>query len=314
MERKLLNWQKNFLLLLKEFLEGESNLSAATVEAYERDLRQFFSFLEEKESQVLDIVNVTERIIRDYLSHLYHAGLAPLSVARKLSALKSFFRYLKDKGRLAEDPAENITAPQPRQKVSDVLSVKEIEALLVAATGVSRYSDSPKTSAFILRDQAMLEVLYSAGLRISELIGLKLSNLDLQEKSLRVTGLRNKERVLPLGEPAVISLRRYICGEEGRKKLLSPDKDSRNAIFLNCRGQPLSRMGAWRIIHACIEAAGIKRHVTPRTFRHSFAAHLLESGAKIRTVKEMLGHSLYIVTWTQYAHLRKTHKAFHPRP
>lgn len=305
--------KENTLELLKEFIGKEPKLSATTMEAYERDIKQFLSFLVEGKGQFPDIAEVTKEDILDYLAQLEDTSLAPRSIYRKTSALKSLFHYLRTRKKITENPARDIPNPQTDRKPPDVLSTEEIKAILDAAVRGKKYANSRKALAFVLRDRAMLEVLYSAGLRISEIIGLKLSDIEFGERFLHVTGLGGRERLLPLGKPAFISLKGYIS-EEGRKKLLIHGRDSQNAVFLNCRGQPLSRMGAWKIIHAYIVAAGIKRHVTPHTFRNSFAAHLLEAGAELSVIREMLGHSQYHITWMLRRQLRKTHKRFHPRP
>lgn len=301
--------------LLEEFLNylvAERGLSANSVDAYGRDLIQFTTFLSEKGKKVLD---VTSGLLRDYLSRLSEAGLAPRSVARKLSAIRMFLRYLNDTGKLDSDPGENISNPKLGRKLPEVLSFEEVKRVLDAASSAQRSADSERATALALRDHAMLEVLYGAGLRISELISLRLGDLYLDEGFLRVVGKGDKERVVPLGEPAVRVVRRYI--DLGRAKLMNLRSKTRDALFLNVRGGQLSRMGAWKIIHSYIQAAGIKGHVTPHTFRHSFATHLLEGGADLRAVQEMLGHASIttteIYTHVDRSYLREVYKSFHPR-
>jgi integrase/recombinase XerD len=301
--------------LLEEFLNylvAERGLSANSVDAYGRDLIQFTFFLGEKGKRVLD---VTSGLLRDYLSRLSEAGLAPRSVARKLSAIRMFLRYLNDAGKLDSDPGENISNPKLGRKLPEVLSFEEVKRVLDAASGAQRSADSERATALALRDHAMLEVLYGAGLRISELIGIRLGDLYLDEGFLRVTGKGDKERVVPLGEPAVRAVRRYI--DLGRAKLMNLRTKTRDALFLNVRGETISRMGAWKIIHSYVQAAGIKGHVTPHTFRHSFATHLLEGGADLRAVQEMLGHASIttteIYTHVDRSYLREVYKSFHPR-
>lgn len=303
--------------LLQEFLNyliAERNLSRNSVQAYGRDITQFVSFLAEKDRKIL---TVSPSDLRDYLSRLNEAGLAPRSVARKLSAIRMFFRYLTDTERMSTDPGENISNPRLARKLPEVLTVEEVSAVITASLSARRSSASPKSSALALRDYAMMEVLYGAGLRISELIGLHLRDTYLDEGFLRVIGKGDKERVVPLGEPAVRAIRRYRNSEAGRCNLLKSRSRAEDILFLNVRGAPLSRMGAWKIIHGYVKAAGIKRHVTPHTFRHSFATHLLEGGADLRAVQEMLGHASIstteIYTHVDRSYLREVYKSFHPR-
>lgn len=303
--------------LLEEFLNylvAERGLSPNSVDAYGRDLGQFISFLREKGKRILD---VTSALLREYLSRLAEAELAPRSVARKLSAIRMFLRYLNDTGKLSHDPGENISGPKLPRKLPEVLSFEEVKRILDAVKMALQSSDSERSTALALRDHTMLEVLYGAGLRISELIGLRLGDIYLDEGFLRVIGKGDKERVVPLGEPAIRAVRRYI--DLGRFKLLRTHSQARDVLFLNVRGGgPLSRMGAWRIIHSYVQAAGIKRRVTPHTFRHSFATHLLEGGADLRAVQEMLGHASIttteIYTHVDRSYLREVYKTFHPRP
>lgn len=302
-------------LLLEEFLNylvAERGLSANSVQAYGRDLDQFICFLSERGKEILD---VTSRLLRGYLARLAEAGLAPRSAARKLSAIRMFLRYLNDTGRLSGDPGENISGPKLPRKLPEVLSFEEVKRILDAVKMALQSSDSERSTTLALRDHTMLEVLYGAGLRISELIGLRLGDIYLDEGFLRVIGKGDKERVVPLGEPAVRAVRRYV--DLGRFKLLRTHSQARDVLFLNVRGGPLSRMGAWRIIHSYVQAAGIKGHVTPHTFRHSFATHLLEGGADLRAVQEMLGHAdistTEIYTHVDRSYLREVYKSFHPR-
>lgn len=301
--------------LLAEFtnyLVAERNLSLNSIQAYRRDLEQFTTYLGE---QGKDVLVVTSGILRRYISRLTEAGLSPSSVARKISSIRMFLRYLTDTDRLIADPGENISTPKPGRKLPQVLSAEEIRSVIEAAKVAERAADIEKATALALRDQALLEVIYGAGLRISELIELSLADLYLDEGFLRVIGKGDKERIVPIGEPAIRTLRRYI--DLGRSRLLRQRSAKKNILFLNVRGGPLSRMGAWKIIHHYVQAAGIRSKVTPHTFRHSFATHLLEGGADLRAVQEMLGHA-YISTTEIYTHvdrsyLREVYKTFHPR-
>jgi integrase/recombinase XerD len=307
--------------LIEEFLNylvAERGLARNSVDAYARDLGQFSGFLTEKARQITDVTSAT---LRDYLSRLAEAGLAPRSVARKLSAIRMFLRYLNDVGRLSSDPGENISNPKLGRKLPEVLSFDEVKRVLDAVQAAMKEVDSKRsevemkrTRALALRNHAMLEVLYGAGLRISELIGLRIGDVYLDEGFVRVIGKGDKERVVPVGEPAIRAVRSYV---EAGRKFLKSGSPVRDALFLNVRGGGLSRMGAWKIIHRCVEAAGINRHVTPHTFRHSFATHLLEGGADLRAVQEMLGHASIttteIYTHVDRSYLREVYKSFHPR-
>jgi len=305
--------------LLEEFLNYilvERGLSANSAAAYGRDLRQFLGFLD---THGVSIRRTSAGVLRNYLARLAEAGLAPRSAARKLSAIKMFLRYLNDTGRLDRDPGENVSGPKLPRRLPEVLSFEEVKRVLDAAAGAARRADGKRSEALArralvlgLRDHAMLEVLYGAGLRISELVALRMGDVYLEEGFVRVLGKGDKERIVPLGTPAINALRRY---RDARGLLLKTAGQAR--LFLNVRGGPLSRMGAWKIIRAYVQAAGIEKHVTPHTFRHSFATHLLEGGADLRAVQEMLGHASIttteIYTHVDRSYLREVYKTFHPR-
>lgn len=301
--------------LLEEFLNyltAERGLSANSTEAYARDLVQFGTFLQSTGSSFR---MVTSGTIRQYLGRMDEAGLEPRSAARKLSAIRMFLRYLNDTRKIAGDPGENVSGPRLGRKLPEVLSPEEVERILTAAQKAQESSKREKSTALAARDWAMLEVIYGAGLRISELTGLRLGDLYLADGFIRVIGKGDKERVVPLGEPAIRTLRRYI--DTARSSLTTAKGGVRDIVFLNTRGAGLSRMGAWKIIRFYVQAAGIESHVTPHTFRHSFATHLLEGGADLRAVQEMLGHSS-ITTTEIYTHvdrtyLREVYRSFHPR-
>lgn len=303
------------------FLITERNLSANSVEAYERDLSQFTGFISD---HGLSVTSVTSKLLRDYLARLAEAGLAPRSVARKLSAIKMFLRYLVDSGKLFRDPGENVQGPRLPRKLPEVLNFEEVKRVLDVTKTAAQKVGGKKTErqretalALALRDTALIEVLYGAGLRISELISLKVGDLYLAEGFLRVIGKGDKERIVPLGRPAVEAVRRYVDSRPGRGNLMKTGSQDRHILFRNSRGGPLSRMGAWKIIHGYVLAAGIKKHVTPHTFRHSFATHLLEGGADLRAVQEMLGHASIstteIYTHVDRSYLREVYRSFHPR-
>jgi len=308
-----LNSAENPLLFeFCNYIIAERNLSENSVEAYRRDLEQFLGFLE---NQSKHITGICPTELHDYMSRLAEAGLAPRSVARKLSAIRMFLRYLLDTGRIETDPGENIASPKLPRKLPVVLTVEEVRRVISVAEGELKSANSPRSTAIALRNHAMLEVLYGSGLRISELISLKLGDIFLDDGFLRVIGKGDKERVVPIGQPEINSVRRWI--ESGRLHLLKPGGKSRDALFLNARGENLSRMGAWKIVHACVAGAGLEGKITPHTFRHSFATHLLEGGADLRAVQEMLGHASIttteIYTHVDRSYLREVYKTFHPR-
>jgi integrase/recombinase XerD len=227
------------------------------------------------------------------------------STARYYSSLKGFFLFLISDGRLRNSPLARLAAPKMRRKLPETLSVEEMFKLLAAP-------DDQKTLG--LRDRAMLETLYACGLRVSELINLKLNDLLLEDGVVRVLGKGEKERITPIGSSAIHWLNEYF---NRARPLLSKLKTSENYVFLNVRGKRLSRMGVWKIINSYVVLAGLKQHVHPHLFRHSFATHLIEGGADLRAVQEMLGHA-DIATTQIYTHLdrefvRQEHKAYHPR-
>jgi integrase/recombinase XerD len=314
--------KKNALIEeFSNFLITERNLSSNSIDAYERDLGQFLGFLAD---HGLSVKALTARNLREYLSRLAEAGLAPRSVARKLSAVKMFLRYLNDIGKLDRDPGENVQGPRLPSKLPEVLSFEEVKRVLDAAKSAAQKAGAKQTErqreialALALRDSAMIEVLYGAGLRISELISLKVGDFYPGEGFLRVIGKGDKERIVPLGQPAINAVRRYVDSRPGRGDLMRTGSQDRHILFRNARGGPLSRMGAWKIIREYVLAAGIKKHVTPHTFRHSFATHLLEGGADLRAVQEMLGHASIstteIYTHVDRSYLREVYRSFHPR-
>jgi len=283
------------------FLRIERGLANATVEAYSRDLNRFLEFLAARGHTPL---NTSREEINLYVRSLGHA-LSPKSMARNISAIRGFFRYLAGSGRINKNPARLVEAPKLARRLPGVLSGAEVERLLGQPDGVS-----PKG----LRDNAMLELLYATGLRVSELVGLKLSGLNLEAGFVRTLGKGSKERVVPVGEKALAALRAYLA--QGRPRIIK-GKDS-HYVFLNLRGRPMTRQGFWKIIKAYGRSAGIKKNITPHSLRHSFASHLLEAGADLRSVQVMLGHA-DISTTQIYTHvtrerLKELHEKCHPRP
>jgi len=292
----------------RSFLEAavvEHGLSPRTVEAYRRDLERFQSFLGQRERR--DVTAVERKHVLDFASELAASGLSPRSRARTLVALRRLLAHLRAKGVLSADPMENVELPRFDQKLPRLLSAEECEALIDAVE-----ADSPLG----LRDRAMLEVLYGSGLRVSELIALELAGVDRRGGWLRVRGKGGKERVVPLGAPALESIEDYI--ERGRPLLARASSREAEALFLTRRGGAMTRQNFFQRIRAIALKAGIPRErVSPHVLRHAFATDLLEGGADLRSVQAMLGHE-HLVTTEIYTHvskrrLRDTVETRHPR-
>jgi len=284
-----------------EHAEVERGLSPNTVAAYRADLEGYAAFLE-----ALGVSGpgaVTEEHVRRYARRRLERH-SPHSVSRLLSCLRTFHRYLAFSGVAGSDPTVRVVGPRSARRLPDVLSVPEIEALLAAVD-----TSGPRG----VRDRALLEVAYGAGLRVSELVSLEFSNLFLDEGYVRCLGKGSKERVVPLGGEAVAWVTRY---RKTARPLLARAVQS-DTVFLNARGGRLTRMGFWKILQRHVRAAGIRERVKPHTLRHSFATHLLEGGADLRVVQQMLGHSdistTQIYTTVDREYLKEVHRSFHPR-
>ncbi len=283
------------------YLQVERGLAENTISAYSRDLVRFITYLETRN---ITPVRTSRNVIRDYLGSLA-PDLSKRSQARNVSAIKTFFRFLVSEGKMKENPARLLETPRIEQKLPDILSVSEVEQLL---------SQPDITTPLGQRDRAMLELLYATGLRVSELVHLKLLDVNLEAGFVKTFGKGSKERMVPFGEMALQALKTYLS--DGRKVLLKSGHPS--YIFLNFRGKLLSRQGFWKIIRNHGTMAGIKKKIKPHGLRHSFASHLLEAGADLRSVQVMLGHA--DITTTQiYTHvtrrrLKELHETCHPRP
>jgi len=291
-----------YLDLFLNFLTVERGLSRNTLDAYGRDLTGYLEFLESE--GVASPEEVTPARILYFLAHLQKRGLSPRSRARALVALRMFHKFLLAEGFSRENPAARIEAPQTVHSLPDVLTTVEVD-LLLKVTG----PDSPLN----LRDRAMLELLYATGLRVSELITLRFKDLQLDVGYLIAFGKRNKQRVVPIGESAREALRHYL--NEGRTHLFkNPQNDF---LFLNQSGKNLTRQGFWKIIKRRACQAGISKNIMPHTLRHSFATHLLENGADLRSVQTMLGHAdistVQIYTHVTRERLKQIHEEYHPR-
>ncbi len=286
----------------RDFLALESGHAENTVEAYLRDLQRLAEFAAAK--GVRDPGQVDRVLLRDFVYLLKDLGLSAATIRREVSAIRTYYGFLVGEGRLATDPSDRLESPRRGRVLPDVLSVPEVEALLAAPS-----VDQP----LAWRDRTLLELGYGAGLRVSELCGLGTANLLLTESLVRVFGKGGKERLVPIGRSVIGAVSVYL-------HQLRPTLErggSKGRVLLNSRGQPLSRVGAWGIVKRAAERAGIRKRVTPHTLRHSFATHLLEGGADLRAVQEMLGHAdlstTQIYTHVDREYLRSVHKQFHPR-
>jgi len=281
----------------------EDGASPRTIEAYRRDVIRCAAFM--RAQHIRDVTSITPAALREFVYHLKDLGLAGSSIRRNISALRTWYRVLLAEGIVTHDPTERLDAPQRWRTLPEVLSVDEITRLL-AAPGLD------ETLAF--RDRAMLELAYGAGLRVSEWIGLAVKDVLLQDGLVRVFGKGSKERLVPIGRSAIGAVAVYA--RELRPVL--ERGQGQGILFLSAQGRPLSRMGAWKILRKYVLLAGIEKPVSPHTLRHSFATHLLEGGADLRAVQEMLGHAdiatTQIYTHVDREYLRSVHRQFHPRP
>lgn len=286
----------------QDYLSVERGVSARTHEAYTRDVCRMAAFAKGRGATAPS--DLGTRILRDYIYHLKDIGLAPASIRRNVSAMRSYFRFLVGEGHVVRDPTERLETPRRWRTLPQVLTVGEVERLLA----VPSLDDS-----MAFRDRAMLELAYAAGLRVSEWISLGVKDVLFEEQLVRVFGKGSKERLVPMGRKALAAIAIYV--RELRPRL--EHGAGRGALFLNARGEPLSRMGAWKILRKHVKQAGIAKRVTPHTLRHSFATHLLEGGADLRAVQEMLGHAdistTQIYTHVDREYLRSVHRQFHPR-
>ena len=280
------------------YLQTERGASAYTLRNYGHEIAEFMAFANERGVQRWQDVDVV--LVRAWIASLHRAGYHPASIARRLYELRSCFRFLQREKVVAENPAALVETPKQPRTLPDYLTMAQVVELL-SAPDVSK--------PLGMRDAAILETLYSAGLRRSEIMGLRLQDVNLPEKQLRVWGKGSKERIALIGEPARQALERYI--NQGRAALLArnpkAEQNPPQALFLNYRGEPLSSMRAISaIIDKYVKQVGISQRVTPHTLRHSFATHLLEGGADLRTVQELLGHA-NLQTTTIYTHVTLRH-------
>jgi integrase/recombinase XerD len=291
-----------FLEGFRDFLALESGNSPHTVTGYGRDVVRLATYASSR--GVREPREIRPKLVRDFIYQLKDVGLAPTSIRRQISSLRTYYRFLIAEGHASQDPSERLDLPKIWRRLPEVLSRQEVEALLEAPEIDGRLA---------WRDRALLEVLYGAGVRVSELVGLLPGDVWHDEGLVRVLGKGAKERLVPIGRQALGAVALYT-------REIRPQLDrgrSGGRLFLNARGHPLTRVGAWGVVRRCAARAGITKRVTPHTLRHTFATHLLEGGADLRAVQEMLGHAdlstTQLYTHVDREYLRSVHQTYHPR-
>lgn len=285
-----------------QYLQLERQMAANTIQSYRRDLLHYTTHLTAQ--PVLAVTDITHSHVTEYLDLLHQMGLHAASISRHLSAIRGFHQFLLGEEIVRHDPTADITVPKPWMRIPDVLDITEIERIL---------QQPDIQTATGLRDRGVLECLYATGTRVSELVTLHGSDIFWDDEFVRVFGKGGKERLIPIGQSALYWIKKYM--EEVRAPLAQRGK-SRDIVFLNRFGQQLSRQSVWILIQKYVRAAGVQKKVGPHSFRHSFATHLIEGGADLRAVQEMLGHA-DISTTQIYTHLdreflKEVHRHFHP--
>ena len=278
------------------FMTVERGVSPNTLVAYRNDLNQLVTYLETFHADSADKQwdNVDDKVLTAYLLRLHEQGYSDTTRARKIASAKSLFSFLLEERIITKDPTENLSSPRVGRTLPEALSVEEVKQLLASVS----HSDAPEDK----RDQAMMELLYASGLRVTELVSLNVEDIDLVEGSVRCLGKGAKERVIPIHQNAVEVVKGYL--KSGRPLIVN--RRSGSALFLNRRGERLTRQGFWLILKGHAGKAGIDTKITPHTLRHSFATHLLRGGAPLRHVQELLGHAS-ITTTQVYTHLTSEH-------
>lgn len=284
-----------------QYLHEEKQTSANTEVSYARDLKKMHQFL--LAQGICSVGEVTATSLNSYILFLEKEGRKPATISRSIASMKAFYHYMEKERRVVSDPSERLKAPKIEKKIPTILTTEEVNRLLEQPGGIS-----PKE----LRDKAMLELLYATGIRVSELISLKVDNVNLAMEYL-ICSYMNKERMIPFGSIAKDALGRYL--EQGRPRFAT--EETGDWLFTNCSGQPMSRQGFWKLIKAYGKRAGIEAEITPHMLRHSFAAHMVNNGADLKSVQEMLGHS-DISTTQVYAQMeakrmREVYIKAHPR-
>lgn len=294
---------ENYIAEFLDYLRAEKHLAQNTVVSYGFDLKRYAEFLAQR--RLTAPAEVTVADIRALLAELTQLGFAATSIGRQLAAIRMFHRYLVGEKYCVHDPAETLSLPRQSQKIPHVLDIAEIEQLL---------QQPEVTTALGMRDRALLEFLYATGARVSEAIELGMDDLFLPQQFVRIFGKGSKERLVPIGKVAIKWVQDYC--EHVRPQLIRRRR-TQDKVFVNARGGKFSRMGVWKILRGYLNTAGITKPASPHTIRHSFATHLLEGGADLRAVQEMLGHAdlatTQIYTHLDRAYLKEVHRQFHPR-
>lgn len=284
------------------YLTLEKNSSKNTIDIYKFNLNRYINYLKTK--GVIEPAGITEGAVTGFVKSLVKILVSPKSISQNISTIRGFHKFLVGEGITQSDPTQNVTTPKLPKNLPDVMTQDEIELML-------QKPDTDKPLG--IRDKSILETMYATGVRVSELTGLKQSDVNIEMGIVRIFGKGAKERIVPIGRPALEWIKKYQA--EVRINLMQIS--SHDILYLNARGKPISRMAIWNIVERYTREAGIKKAVHPHTFRHSFATHLLEGGADLRAVQEMLGHSdistTEIYTHIDREYLKEVHKTFHPR-
>lgn len=283
------------------YLHNVKKKSENTILSYNRDLSKFLAYL--KANKIISLNEVTDKDLDKYIKELGDNGFKSATISRNIASLKAFFHYLSNEDLIDKDPTGKLKSPKIEKKMPEILTMTEVVSLLEQPSG-----DSPKE----VRDKAMLELLYATGIRVSELINLDMSDVNIQMSYINCHD-GNKSRTIPYGKEARAALIKYL---DGSRSAIVDNRES-TILFANCSGQKMSRQGFWKLIKHYAKKAGIETDITPHTLRHSFAAHLVENGADLRSVQEMLGHSdistTQIYANMSHSHIREVYNRAHPR-
>ena len=295
---------EQFIREYMTMLKVERTLARNTLESYQRDLNQYHSFLK-NELEIKSIKNVTLGHIRTYVRHLSDKSMAASSVKRAISTIRTYHNFLIAERRMKDNPAQLLDTPKIPQKLPNILTIEEIDTIL---------NIIPNDKPMALRDLAIFEMMYSCGLRVTELCDIKTTDILWDSEIIRVNGKGNKQRFVPIGPIARDNLKNYL---NHRRPSLADKNYNVVELFLSQNGRKLTRMMIWVLLKKWIEASNLKKKVSPHTLRHSFATHLLEGGADLRSVQEMLGHAdistTQVYTHLDKEHLKEVHRTFHPR-
>lgn len=286
-----------------DYIKYERGLSANTSAAYRRDLMKFSEFMLSRQRSE-DPEQITKQDIRRFLTHQLDAGISHPTIARRLSSIKAYYKFLVLEGHCQNNPTVDLETPKIKRKLPDVLTIEEVDQLL----------NQPQVTLVLgLRDRAMLELMYATGVRVSELLSLQIDDINFWAGFLRCFGKGRKERIIPVNQTSIDWTQRYIA--RSRSYLAKSPRE--RTLFLNAHGRPMTRQGFFKILQGYASKAEFTKEVTPHTLRHSFATHLLENGADLRSVQEMLGHAdistTQIYTHLSRSHLREVYKLYHPR-